>query len=60
MTLKCSPSPSSSARRWMVKLPHCVLLAWNLPPSTCRYRVLRTLEHAACVALAFKKRFLDR
>ena len=33
-TLNCSPSDSSSARRWMVKLPHWVELAWNLPLST--------------------------
>ena len=26
-TLNCSPSDSSSARRWMVKLPHWVELA---------------------------------
>ena len=35
-TLNCSPSDSSSARRWMVKLPHWVELAWNLPLSTWR------------------------
>ena len=35
-TLNCSPSDSSSARRWMVKLPHWVELAWDLPLSTWR------------------------
>ena len=40
-TLNVSVSWSSvSWRRWMVKLPHWVLLAWNLSPSTCRYLVL--------------------
>ncbi len=26
--------------RWMVKEPHCWLLAWKFVSSTCRYRVL--------------------
>ena len=43
VTLKFSPSSSSSPRRWIVKLPHWVLLAWNLPLSTWRYLVLEII-----------------
>ena len=30
----------------MVKAPHCVELAWKLPPSTCRYLVLTVCERS--------------
>ena len=54
-TLNCSPSVSSSARRWMVKLPHWVELAWNLPPSTWRYRVLRGGNQAFRINISMKQ-----
>ena len=34
----------SDIRRWTVKAPHCVELAWKLPFSTCRYLVLTVCE----------------